>query len=79
MQIDKKVKLFISHSSKDEKYVDAIVDLLFVLGIKEPEQMFCSSCPPFDVMLNDDIFEILITIGSVPFVRNQQNHLGRRA
>jgi len=59
MQGEKKVKLFISHSSKDRKVVEALVDLLIVLGVNNAEQMFCSSCPPFDVKVNDDIFATL--------------------
>lgn len=58
-KMDKKIKIFISHSSNDAKVVEAFVDLLMILGVKEAEQMFCSSCPPFDVKVNDDIFETL--------------------
>ena len=59
MNQEKNVKLFISHSSGDIKVVEALVDLLIILGINKPEQMFCSSCPPFDVKVNDDIFETI--------------------
>ena len=59
MQGEKKIKIFISHSSKDKKIVEALVDLLIILGVNNKEQMFCSSCPPFDVKVNDDIFATL--------------------
>ena len=56
---DRNIKIFISHSSKDEEIVKAFVNLLTDIGIKDPNQLFCSSYPPFDVKLNDDIFETL--------------------
>lgn len=53
------VKIFISHSSKDEDYVRAFVDLLINIGINKPTQLFCSSYPPFNVKLNNNIFDTL--------------------
>ena len=59
MEKEKKNKIFISHSSADKKVVEALVDLLIIIGVNKPEQMFCSSCPPFDVKVNNDIFATL--------------------
>ena len=59
MTEERKIKIFISHSSKDEKIVKAFVDLLIDLSVKDPSQLFCSCYPPFDVKVNDDIYETL--------------------
>lgn len=51
-------KIFISHSSKDKKYVQALVVLLEQIGIKE-DQLFCSSLAEYGIPLNNDIYEYL--------------------
>lgn len=54
----KKYKVFISHSSKDKEFVEALVDLFEGLGMT-PENLFCSSVPEYGIKLGGDIFEIL--------------------
>ena len=54
----KKYKCFISHSSKDKEFVEALVDLLEDLGMT-PGTLFCSSLPEFGIKLGKDIFETL--------------------
>lgn len=43
-------KVFISHSSKDKEYVSLIVSLLDDMGL-QPNQIFCSSLPGYDIPL----------------------------
>ena len=51
-------KIFISHSSKDEKYVKWIVALLTGMGLNH-KQVFCSSLPGFGIPLDTNIFDYL--------------------
>ena len=51
-------KVFISHSSKDEYYVSALVELLEDIGLKE-SQLFCSSIPGYGIPLDQDIYDYL--------------------
>jgi len=51
-------KIFISHSSKDKKYVEYIVSLLDDMGL-DSSQIFCSSLPGYDIPLNENIFDYL--------------------
>lgn len=51
-------KVFISHSSKDKKYVEYIVSLLDDMGLNST-QIFCSSLPGYDIPLNENIFDYL--------------------
>lgn len=51
-------KIFISHSSKDEKYVSALVDLLCDIGLNT-EHIFCSSVPGYGIPLDHDIYDFL--------------------
>lgn len=51
-------KIFISHSSKDEKYVSALVDLLCDIGLNT-EHIFCSSVPGYGIPLDYDIYDFL--------------------
>lgn len=53
-------KIFISHSSNDKEYVQALVELLEDMGIKE-DQLFCSSLAEYGIPLNKDIYEYLKT------------------
>lgn len=50
--MDKPHKLFISHSSKDVDYVEAIVGLLEILGLRD-EEIICSSVPPYCIPLGN--------------------------
>ena len=54
----KKPKVFISHSSKDQEYVQIIVELLRNIGLNK-EQIFCSSIPGFGIDLNAPIVDTL--------------------
>lgn len=54
----KESKIFISHSSKDKKYVGKIVNLLDGMGLNF-QQIFCSSIPGYDMPLNTNIFDFL--------------------
>lgn len=49
-------KIFISHSSKDFKYVEELIEILELIGV-EREQIFCSSVAGHGVDLGSDIFE----------------------
>lgn len=57
-QNSKTPKLFISHSSKDKGFVNALVDLLEYLGFDE-NILFCSSIPGFGIPLGQNIFDYL--------------------
>ena len=50
--------VFISHSSKDKRFVEALVDLLESLGFSS-ENLFCSSVDGYGIPLSNDIFETL--------------------
>lgn len=54
----KKPMLFISHSSNDYDFVEALTDMLAHIGLT-CENLFCSSIPGFWLHLSDDIFESL--------------------
>lgn len=51
-------KVFISHSAKDKRVVEALVDLLESLGFTS-ENLFCSSVDGYGIPLSNDIFETL--------------------
>lgn len=55
---EKRKAIFISHSSKDIRYVEAIVDLLEKIGLRET-QIFCSSFPEYGIPLGENIFDYL--------------------
>lgn len=57
-KVEKKPKVFISHSSKDIDYVAKIVALLDDMGLDD-SQLFCSSMPGYDIPLGKDIFSYL--------------------
>lgn len=46
ISMHKKRKIFISHSSADKKFAEALVDLLIVMGLGQ-EEIFCSSIPGY--------------------------------
>lgn len=50
--------VFISHSSEDKDFVDALVDLLEAIGL-DNSNLFCSSVPDYWIGLSQDIFESL--------------------
>ena len=58
--ITKPAKIFISHSSKDVKYVAKIVNLLDGMGLNQT-QVFCSSLPGYGIPIDTDtdIFDYL--------------------
>lgn len=58
-RMNKPHKIFISHSSKDREYVEAIVSFFEDLGLKE-ENIICSSVPPYCIPLNNNIYEWLV-------------------
>lgn len=58
VDIVKKPKIFISHSSNDVKYITPFVELLADLGLND-KTMFCSSVPDYSIPLDDDIFDYL--------------------
>ena len=51
-------KVFISHSAKDKRVVEALVDLLESLGFTS-ENLFCSSVVGYGIPISNDIFETL--------------------
>ncbi len=55
---DKEPRLFISHSSKDKEYVEALVELLEDIGMTEKD-MFCSSVDGYAIPWGKDIYEYL--------------------
>ena len=55
--------LFISHSSKDKPFVEALVDMLESLGFT-PKNLFCSSVNGYGIPLSGDVFETLRTLFS---------------
>ena len=56
---DKQHKIFISHSSKDKAYVEAFVELLEDMGLREDE-IICSSIPPYCIPLGGKVYEWLV-------------------
>jgi hypothetical protein len=54
----KKPMVFISHSSKDYDFVEALTDMLQHIGLTH-ENLFCSSIPGLWIGLSQDIFESL--------------------
>ncbi|MES5866653.1 TIR domain-containing protein [Bacillus cereus group sp. RP32] len=61
LSIDNKIdKIFISHASKDVKYVKELVDLLNDIGVqKTSKSIFCSSLPGYDIPHGESIYEFL--------------------
>lgn len=51
-------KVFISHSYNDKEYVEYFVQLLEDIGLNE-KQLFCSSISPYNIPLDEDIYEYL--------------------
>ena len=59
--IEKTPMVFISHSSKDIAFVEALVDLLEFLGLNK-HTMFCSSVPGYGIKLSGRIIDNLLSI-----------------
>lgn len=57
-KMKKQVKIFISHSSNDVKYVKQIVDFLEALRVPE-DGIFCSSIPEYGIPGGKKIFDFL--------------------
>ncbi len=57
-QMKKKPKIFISHSSKDTKYVELLVALFDDMGLDE-DNLFCSSVPGYGIPVSGKIFDYL--------------------
>ena len=55
----KKKKIFISHSTKDCEYAKQLVNLLVHMGIKETEQIFCSSIGGTGIPLREHIYNYI--------------------
>lgn len=51
-------KIFISHSSKDMPYAQALVELFEDIGVQE-NQIFCSSLREYGIKIGEDIYERL--------------------
>lgn len=63
MKIDenKTSMIFISHSSEDKDFVEALVDLLESMGL-DTNTVFCSSVDGYGIGLGKDIFETLLRL-----------------
>ena len=57
---NKTKKVFISHSSKDKDYIQALVELFEDMGLKE-EEIVCSSVPPYCIPLDNGVYEWLVS------------------
>lgn len=57
---NKQLKLFISHSSKDEEVVESLIDLIEIIGVN-PDNIFCSSIDGYGVPLGEDFLERIRT------------------
>jgi hypothetical protein len=51
-------RVFVSHSSKDLKIVEELVELLELIGL-ESNQIFCTSLPGYDIDLGDNFIDAL--------------------
>ena len=51
-------KLFLSHSSKDEKVVNAFVSFMYKIGLTEKD-IVCSSVPETKIAIGNDIYAYL--------------------
>ena len=58
MSDDSNIRVFISHASKDVKYVKPLVELLIQTGLTE-DNLFCSSVPGYGIPLGRNICDYL--------------------
>lgn len=56
--VEKKAKIFISHSVQDMAFVRPLVDLFEHIGLTE-DNMFCSSVPGYNIPLDNNIYDYL--------------------
>ena len=59
LKTEKKKKIFISHATKDCEYAKQLVNLLVHMGIKETEQIFCSSIGGTGIPLREHIYKYI--------------------
>lgn len=58
--VSMKYKLFLSHSRKDEKIVEAFVNFMYKIGLTEKD-IICTSVPSTKIPTSEDIYEYLNT------------------
>ena len=56
LKAEKKKKIFISHATKDCEYAKQLVNLLVHMGIRETDQIFCSSIGGTGIPLREHIY-----------------------
>ena len=67
--------VFISHSSKDREFAEALVDMLEVLGF-DNSNLFCSSIDGYGIGLSEDVFETLRYLSEkIVSVHHKAKHL----
>lgn len=59
MENQKHLKVFISHSSKDKYFVEALVRLLEFIGLDD-STLFCSSVQGYGIGFNNDIYDTIL-------------------
>lgn len=52
-------KIFISHSSLDKEFIEALVELLEFIGLNNKQQLICTSISGYGIPLGKDIYEYL--------------------
>ena len=67
-------KLFLSHSSKDEKVVNAFVSFMYKIGLIEKD-IVCSSVPETKIAIGNEILEKPARLTDEEFAK-MKNHAG---
>ena len=67
-------KLFLSHSSKDEKVVNAFVSFMYKIGLTEKD-IVCSSVPETKIAIGNEILEKPARLTDEEFAK-MKNHAG---
>lgn len=52
-------KIFISHSSLDKEFIEALVELLEFIGLNNKQQLICTSVSGYGIPLDKDIYDYL--------------------